>query len=140
MLICDCLQGRTRGLHRGKRWRSIDCCRLVARSNQQHICIRCRRCERLCSRWRSLRRLRAVHYFDVVVCRFRLRFVLTRGRDHRKGIDIGILRRRGIGVPRRDADHSRDVSLLRALSCEVSNGRHAKHRPRHMSARMASTL
>jgi hypothetical protein len=117
MLVCNCLQGRTRGLHRCKRGRSIGCYRLVACTRpDQHICVRCRRSEGICGRRGRLRSLRAVHNLNVAVCRSRLRFVLTRGVDRRKGIVVGVPGRRRIGAPfRREIDYGRVVSFLGAL-------------------------
>jgi len=107
MLVCNCLQGRTRGLHRCKRGRSIGCYRLVACTRpDQHICVRCRRSEGICGRRGRLRSLRAVHNLYVAVCRSQLRFVLTRGGERRKGIVIGVTSRRRIGAPfRREIDY-----------------------------------
>jgi hypothetical protein len=117
MLVCNCLQGRTRGLHRCKRGRSIGCYRLVACTRpDQHICVRCRRSEGICGRRGRLRSLRAVHNLNVAVCRPRLRFVLTRGVERRKGIVVGVPGRRRIGAPfRREIDYGRVVSFLGAL-------------------------
>jgi hypothetical protein len=116
MLVCNCLQGRTRGLHRCKRGRSIGCYRLVACTRpDQHICVRCRRSEGICGRRGRLRSLRAVHNLNVAVCRSRLRFVLTRGGDRRKGIVIGVPSRRRIGAPFRGEIDYGVVSFLGAL-------------------------
>jgi hypothetical protein len=114
MLVCDCLQRRTRGLNSSKCWRSIRWYRLVARTRpDKHICIWCCGCEGICGGGRRLRGLRAVYDLNVTVCRSWLRLVLAHAGIRRKWMIIDILRPRRIGTRLRgEIDYCRIFLLL----------------------------